>query len=115
MEMKMFMLKALILAGLMFISVLFGMQKAHEGINNMKGYNDPNFTSAFTISENQEGKLEASVLGNEVSAHDLEQKKKQLEEMKAFNLFSSAGKKLGEGISTATQKVLESISKKVNE
>ena len=40
--MKIFMLKAIMIAAVMFISVLFGMQQANNGINEMKGYEDPN-------------------------------------------------------------------------
>lgn len=108
--MKMFMLKTLFLVSLMFISVLFGMQFAHEGIQNMKGYEDSNFKGAFTVQERESGELEASVLGNEVSSHDLQQKKEKLEEMKAYNFFSSLGKTLSEGISTATEKTIHLIT-----
>ena len=41
--MKLFMLKAIMIAAVMFISVLFGMQQANNGINEMKGYEDAQF------------------------------------------------------------------------
>ncbi|MEH7443129.1 YqxA family protein [Heyndrickxia sp. MSNUG] len=109
--MKMFMLKSIMLASLMFLSVLFGMQQANEGIHKMKGYDDPEFKSAFTIKE-EDGSIKSAILGNDVSSHDLEQKRKKLEEMKAFNFFSSIGKKLAEGISIAIEKSVDLITGK---
>ncbi|WP_369425921.1 YqxA family protein [Cytobacillus pseudoceanisediminis] len=85
--MKIFMLKALFLAALMFVSVLFGMQQANEGIHRMKGFHDEDFKSALTLNETNEGEVQASVLGNDLSSHDLQQKKEKLEEMKAYNFF----------------------------
>lgn len=110
--MKMFMLKSFVLASLMFISVLFGMQQANEGIHKMKGYDDPVFKSAFKIQEDEEGKFKSAILGNDVTSHDLEQKRKQLEEMKAFNFFSTIGKKLAGGISLAMEKTIELLTDK---
>jgi hypothetical protein len=110
--MKMFLLKSLMLASLMFISVLFGMQQANEGIHKMKGYDDPEFKSAFSIKETEDGSIKSAILGNDVSSHDLEQKRKKLEEMKAFNFFSSLGKKLADGISVVMEKTLELITGK---
>ncbi|MBT2677432.1 YqxA family protein [Bacillus sp. ISL-35] len=110
--MKMFMLKSLMLASLMFISVLFGMQQANEGIHKMKGYEDPEFKSAFSVKENESGSFETAILGNDISSHDLEQKRKKLEEMKAFNLFSSIGKKLADGVSFVMEKTVELITGK---
>lgn len=108
----MFMLKSLMLASLLFISVLFGMQQANEGIQKMKGYEDPKFKSAFSIKETESGSLETAILGRDISSHDLEQKQKQLEKMKAFNLFSSMGKKLADGISSVMEKAVELITGK---
>lgn len=108
----MFMLKSFMLASLMFISVLFGMQQANEGIHKMKGYDDPEFKSAFKIKENEDGSYKSAILGNDVSSHDLEQKRKKLEEMKAFNFFSSLGKSLAEGISLVMEKTVEFLTGK---
>ena len=110
--MKMFMLKSFMLASLMFISVLFGMQQANEGIHKMKGYEDPEFKSAFSIDEKENGSFETAILGNDISSHDLEQKRKKLEEMKAFNLFSSLGKNLADGVSTVVEKTVDLITGK---
>ncbi|WNS74358.1 DUF3679 domain-containing protein [Bacillus sp. DTU_2020_1000418_1_SI_GHA_SEK_038] len=113
--MKWFMLKTLFLTTLMFLVVLFGMQEASEGIMKMKGYNDANFKGAFTFHDNEEGGLQASILGNDVSSHDLEQKKAKLEEMKAYNFFSTMGKKLSEGISTMTETMVHFITDLIRE
>lgn len=110
--MKMFMLKSFMLASLMFISVLFGMQQANDGIHKMKGYEDPELKSAFIIKEKDDGTFETAILGNDVSSHDLEQKRKKLEEMKAFNLFSSLGKSLADGVSMVIEKTVELITGK---
>ncbi|MBT2690285.1 YqxA family protein [Bacillus sp. ISL-47] len=108
--MKMFMLKAIFLASIMFVSVLFGMQQANEGIQRMKGYSDDDFKAALTLSESEEGELQASVLGNDVSSHDLQQKKEKLEEIKAYNFFSSLGKSISEGLSSLTEKSIAFIT-----
>lgn len=108
--MKIFMLKSVMIAAIMFVSVLFGMQQATFGIHNMQGYQSDQFKGAFSLQESGEGQLEASILGNDVSSHELEKKKEKLEELKAFNFFSSLGKKLAEGISTLTEKIIEIIT-----
>lgn len=101
--MKGFTLRAAGIALLMFLCVLFGMQQANDGIKSMKGYEDENFASAFDFQKN-DGNVEASVLGEDVTSHDLQKKKEQLEEMKAYNLFSSMGKGVADGMSSLAQK-----------
>lgn len=108
----MFMLKSFMLASLMFLSVLFGMQQANEGIHKMKGYDDPQFKSAFQIKEEKDGTYQSAILGNDVSSHDLEQKRKKLEEMKAYNFFSSLGKNLADGISLVIEKTVDLLTGK---
>lgn len=110
--MKMFMLKSVMLASLLFIAVLFGMQQANEGIHKMKGYDDPEFKSAFQINEEDDGTVKSAILGNDVTSHDLEEKRKQLEKMKAFNFFSSLGKNLSDSVSAAIEKTIEMITGK---
>jgi hypothetical protein len=107
--MKMFMLKCMGVAALMFISVLAGMQIANDGIHKMKGYDDPNFQNAISVKENGEN-LKATFLGNDITSHDLDEKKKKLEEMSAFNLFSSMGKKISEGVSSVSEKIINLIT-----
>jgi hypothetical protein len=104
--MKRFMLKSFLLASIMFICVLFGMQQANEGIYRMKGYDDTNLGKAFTFTEGEEGKLQAHFLGKDVTSHDIQKKKQELEKMNSFNFFSSSGKKIADGISNAADKTL---------
>ncbi|KAB2338614.1 DUF3679 domain-containing protein [Cytobacillus depressus] len=113
--MKWFMLKTLLLTSLMFLAVLFGMQQANEGITKMKGYSDERFKGAFTLQENEAGELHASILGTDVTSHDLQQKKEKLEEMKAYNFFSSLGKKLSEGLSALAETTLHFITDLIKE
>jgi hypothetical protein len=108
--MKMFMLKSIIIASLMFLSVLFGMQQANIGIQRMKGYDDPKFKSALTLQETDGGELQASVLGVDVTSHDLEKKKQKLEEMKAYNFFSDMGKSISNGISEGLNQIIGNLS-----
>ncbi|CAH2715459.1 hypothetical protein BACCIP111895_02643 [Neobacillus rhizosphaerae] len=107
--MKMFILKSFGIAALMFISVLTGMQIANGGIHKMKGYDDPNFQNAVSINETN-NQFMASFLGNDISSHDIEAKKKKLEEISAFNFFSSMGKKMSNGISSASEKLIQLIT-----
>jgi hypothetical protein len=106
--MKWFMFKSVCIAALMFISVLAGMQMANNGIHKMKGYSDPNFQGAVSI--NKGDGLNASVLGQDITSHDIVAKKKKLEEMSSYNFFSSMGKKMSEGITKASEKMIQKIS-----
>ncbi len=100
----------MLIVALMFVSVLFGMEQANNGIQKMKGYSEDQFKGAFTLQESGDGGLEASILGSDVTSHDLEQKKKELEEMKAFNFFSSLGKNLANALSHITEKIIQLIT-----
>ncbi|MFP7297571.1 DUF3679 domain-containing protein [Neobacillus niacini] len=95
---------------IMFICVLAGMQLANDGIHKMKGYDDPNFQNAVGINDNGEH-VKATFLGNEISSHNIDEKKKKLEEISAFNFFSSMGKKISEGVSNASEKLINLITK----
>ncbi len=108
--MKIFMVKTFLIASLMFMCVLFGMQQASEGIQKMKGYKDDGFKSAFVIDQTGQGGVNAQVLGNDISSHDLEKKREKLEEMKAFNMFSSMGKGIAQGVSAGMEKALGLLS-----
>ncbi len=107
--MRMYMLKSVIIAALMLISVLTGMQLANNGIHKMKGYDDANFQNAVSIEESGNN-ISASILGNDISSHDIAAKKKRLEEISAFNFFSSMGKKLSDGITGASDKLIQLIT-----
>jgi hypothetical protein len=107
--MKVFMLKFFCIVALMFISVLAGMQLANDGIHKMKGYDDPDFQNAVALNDSGDH-VKATFLGNDISSHDIDEKKKKLEEISAFNLFSSMGKKVSEGVSSASEKLINLIT-----
>lgn len=109
-KMKLFFLKFLLVLALMFVSVLFGMQQANDGIDRMKGFEDNNFKEALHVAESEGGQVELAVLGNDISSHDIQEKKEKLEEMKAYNFFSTLGKKLAEGVSSLSNKMIELIT-----
>lgn len=101
-----FSLKCSFILLVLFLGVLIGMQTANDGIKKMKGYDDPTLSSAFEVNHSKQGELEAAILGEKVTSHDLEKKKEKLKEMKAFNFFSSIGKKLGDAISNLFNSVI---------
>lgn len=113
--MKMFMFKLFLLVSLMFVAVLFGMQKANDGIHNMRGYEDSAYGGALTVEQSDQGDIEASLLGKEVSSHDLEAKKNQLEDMHVYNFFSSMGKGLSEGAQSIAEKGIDYLSGLIKE
>ncbi|WP_433743248.1 DUF3679 domain-containing protein [Falsibacillus pallidus] len=107
--MKMFMLKCVLLVSILFIGVLMGMEKANEGMHNLKGQ-DAGLESPLSLKKDSGGEVEASVLGKDVSSSDIEAKKKQLQEMKTFNFFSSIGKSLAESIRSLMEKLVNAIA-----
>ncbi len=107
--MKIFMLKCIGMAGIMFFFVLAGMQLANDGIHKMKGYEDLNFQNAISLHENEK-QLRATFLGKEISSHDLDEKKRKLEEMSAFNFFSKMGKSISDGVSNSLEKIINLIT-----
>jgi hypothetical protein len=102
-----FTLKCTFVLLVLFLGVLIGMQTANDGIKKMKGYDDPALASAFEVNQSDQGEMEASVLGEKVTSHDLEQKKERLEEMKAYNVFSTIGKKLGEALTSFVNSIID--------
>lgn len=104
-----FMMKCFFVLTVLLFGVLIGMQQANEGMKKMRGYDDPSLQGAFHITDSSDGEVEASVLGRKVTSHDLEEKQQQLEEVEAFNLFSSIGEKLGEGISALFEKAMAAM------
>ncbi len=104
------MLKSLTLVSILFIGVLLGMQYASNGILEMKGLKESSFQTPVQIQQNESGNIEASILGNEIKKETIAEKKEKLEEMKAFNFFSSIGKNLANFVSTSTKSLVEWIS-----
>ena len=84
------------------------MQKANTGLVNMRGYDDPHLDRAVSIVK-ENGEVSASIMGEKVDSHDLEEKKKRLQELKAFNLFSDMGKKISDGTRDLFEKALQYI------
>lgn len=110
MNMTKFFFKCAFLITALFIGVLIGMQYANQGIVDMKGHEQQNFTSPVDVNQNVEGNVEASFLGNDVDSKTLTEKKEKLEEMKAFNVFSSIGKVIADTIESITNKIVEVIA-----
>jgi hypothetical protein len=103
-----FFMKCFLFTTVLLIGVILGMQLANDGMKKMKGYDDPRFAGAFLISQTDKGEVEASVLGEKVT--NLEEKQKKLEEMEAFNLLSSIGKKLAQGMQSLFQQLFQGIA-----
>jgi hypothetical protein len=108
--MKRFMLKSILLVSILFVGVLIGMQKANDGIRDMKGYNDEGFGTPLAISEDETGNIEASLLGQEVGSASISEKKQKLEEMKSFNFFSEIGKSVAGIMKGLAEKTVEFVS-----
>ena len=108
--MKRFMLKSILLVSILFVGVLIGMQKANDGIMNMKGYDDDGFGTPLKISEDETGNIEASLLGQDMGSATISEKKKKLEEMKSFNFFSEIGKSVAGIIKGVAEKTVEFVS-----
>lgn len=108
--MKRFVLKVVLLISILFVGVLIGMQKANEGIMDMKGYEDGAFETPLSLSEGETGNIEASLLGQEMGSASISEKKKKLEEMKSFNFFSEIGKSVAGIMKGITEKTVEFLS-----
>ncbi|KAA0549350.1 DUF3679 domain-containing protein [Bacillus sp. BGMRC 2118] len=104
-----FTLKFALLLTFVAICILSGMQMANNGIREMKGYDDPEFQGAFHISEGHEGELEAALLGERVTSHDIRVKQEKLEQLEAFNFFSSLGSKFADITASLFQKLMDAL------
>lgn len=90
-----FLLKTVLLICILFFGVIIGFQEANHGLKEMKGYDDGTFSSVLSIKDSKDfGEYEATILGETVTSHDLEEKKKALEEMKTYNFFTNIAKKV---------------------
>lgn len=109
--MKKFLLKFWLVTIALIVGVFIGMQKANEGMLQMKGYEDDYFQSPVHISENTDGKIEAALLGNEMNFDriDLAEKKQELEELETFNFFSALGKALSNIVTTTINQLIQFI------
>lgn len=100
--MKMFILKTFCLASILFIAVLTGMQMASNGIQKTKGNSDFKHTTLLKATDKK---------GIGPLSHDIQAKKKKLEELYSANLFSSIGKKMSDGLTHASAKFIDDITK----
>lgn len=103
-NMKMFLFKSFCLLSVMFISVLSGIQFADNGIHQMNGGMD-HAGLKVSLYQNKQ-----PLSATDPFSHDIQAKQQKLEKMNAFNLFSFMGKKMSEGISNASAKILKSIA-----
>lgn len=85
--------KCLLLVTIMFLGVLFGMQQANNGMLSMKGYHDPSLKGAFTLTDGKNNEKEASILGETVTAKDLEEKQKSWNRWKRSMCSLKPGKR----------------------
>lgn len=104
--MKVFMLKSFIVASLMFISVLAGMQIARDGMNKMRGQQGQD--KVIVSDMNDDGDKGIAV----IPSHDLKKKKQKMQEINGVNVFSELGKKMADGVSKTSQSIVESITNK---
>lgn len=88
------------------VGVLIGMNRANQGMNDMRGYTDSSFQTPVHIQTTDEGSFDAAVLGNEISSFNMNEKKEKLEEVKSFNFFSEIGKLLADLISSIAQAII---------
>ncbi len=96
-------------AGLMIvllIGIIIGMQEAHTGILKMSGYDDLRFKNVLDIEKTEDGEMEAIVLGEQISSHHLEEKKKILEDLNANHILTDLTKGFNEFFSDLITKIL---------
>ncbi|HEX7065201.1 MAG TPA: DUF3679 domain-containing protein [Bacillales bacterium] len=79
-----FTIKCLLLASLFFFGVLFGMQQANEGIQEVKGIDHL-------------PKVEESA-GSAPASTEIAQKRERLQDIKTFNVFSAVGNAASEAV-----------------
>ena len=106
-----FLWKTSLLVLLLFFGVILGMQYANKNMKEMRGYDDPKMYEAFAVEKESEGEINATVLGKEISTADIEEKKEEMEEWKAYNAISSAGK----GISNACTGIFQGLAKLISD
>ncbi|WP_409270721.1 DUF3679 domain-containing protein [Neobacillus sp. SCS-31] len=105
--MKLFTVKALGLAAIMFALVLGGMQAANGGINRIKGYGDSGFKEPVSLETDGREEVKVSIMGGDAATISLDKRGQGSEESKGFNLFSSMGKALTSVLSGVVKGILE--------
>lgn len=109
-----FFMKCFLLTTVLLFGILLGMQQANKGMKEMQGYNDPSIEAVIQVKEKENGENETAVLGETVMNQSLEEKMKDLEKIESFNLFSTAGKKLSEGVSFIFENIIQLFSKGID-
>lgn len=112
--MKLYMLKALGLAAIMFALVLGGMQAANDGISRTKGYNDPGFKHPVSLEKDSTGEMKVAIMGGgstTIRFDDGNRQASKTEEAKSFNLFSSMGKALSAILTGAVKGIMEFVTR----
>lgn len=108
-NMKRFMAKSILFLLTLLIGVFIGMNKANEGLLEMKGYSQTSFEKPLKIVKTTEGEIETSVLGNEMPSFQLKERQEKLEEASSFNFFSEVGNFLASIVTTFFQTIIEFI------
>lgn len=101
--MEQFTRKCILLVISLFLITLAGMQVANSGLKRMKGYNNPTYEQIAHITGTDHRDVETTILGETFS---IEEKQKQLEELKSFNMLES----MGRGLTSLVQNVVRSIT-----
>ncbi|HET7628401.1 MAG TPA: DUF3679 domain-containing protein [Bacillales bacterium] len=90
-----FTIKCLLAASLFFAGVLFGMQQANEGIKEVKGLDQ---------LQRAEQALQTDNVGDGAqAASTVAEKRKRLEDIKTFNVYSAVGRAASSGITSLFQ------------
>ncbi|MEI4800231.1 DUF3679 domain-containing protein [Bacillus sp. NPDC077411] len=108
--MEQFTRKCIIVVVSAFLITLAGIQVANSGLKRMKGYNDPTYEQIAHITGTNYGEIEKTIIGN---AFSIEEKQKQLEELKSFNIFESVGKGLASLVQNVTRSITYTIVDKI--
>jgi hypothetical protein len=93
-------MKTFFLTTVLLLGVFFGMQYASDGIQSMQGLNN----NDKTVNEQDIEASSNQKLGNEND--DLQKKYEQLEDLKAFNFFSSVGTLLSDGLHFVMKEII---------
>ncbi|MCF6137985.1 DUF3679 domain-containing protein [Pseudalkalibacillus berkeleyi] len=107
-----FFLKSSVLISVLLFGILIGMQQVGFQMDKMKGSESENRALEWNVEEN--GAVEAEVLGQNITSHDLQEKQKQLENVEAFNLFSKLGAMISSLISDILTLFMEIIGTILN-
>ncbi|MDM5315826.1 DUF3679 domain-containing protein [Fictibacillus sp. b24] len=92
-----FMLKCFGLVIILLFGVLFGIQKAHFEMDELKTPSLKSIKSLSSTSQNQSKTTEAET----VTSHDIKTKQETLNKIDSFNVFSALGQNLTSWISSA--------------